>query len=111
MTQRERVLAALRAAGKRGVSTGQFLELRIPRFSARVEELRAQGFAISSQRLSAGSWRYTLLNSPSAPEPQAREKASLAGAHPPAPAGGELRLFTPPAEKPARTKHWQQDAA
>lgn len=62
LTQRERVLSMLREAGDDGVPTASFLREMIPRFSARIEELREAGHTIQSERVSSGSWRYTLVD-------------------------------------------------
>ena len=64
MTQRESVEFLLRCAGARGVTTGFFLEYRIPRFSARINELRDDGWLIETRRLSDSSHRYTLISEP-----------------------------------------------
>ena len=50
----------LRGAGKSGVTTSQFLSARLPRFSARVKELREAGFEIATERVREGEWRYRL---------------------------------------------------
>lgn len=81
VTQRATVLEMLRSAAGRGITSGEFYAARLPRFSARILELRDTGYVIQSERLRAGSWRYTLLNEPtvwSVPPPSA-------GAHPPPP--------------------------
>ena len=63
MTQRQTVLKMLDQArvDRRGVTNGEFADAGILRYSARIEELRKQGYRIAKQRLSAGGWRYTLL--------------------------------------------------
>jgi hypothetical protein len=60
MIQREQVLTMLQDAGPKGCTTSDFLRARIPRFSARVEELRNAGCSITSERLRGSSWRYVL---------------------------------------------------
>lgn len=60
MTQRDRVLSMLQAAGDEGVTNHAFLAERLPRFSARIMELRTEGFAIATERLTEGCWLYTL---------------------------------------------------
>lgn len=67
MSQRERVLEMLEAAGPEGVTTAEFIQAFVSRFSARVEELRKAGHSISTQRISKGSFRYTLESSEPAP--------------------------------------------
>lgn len=61
MTQRARVLAMLR----RGPTTTQdFLAAFIPRFSARIDELRTAGYVIERNRVSASSFAYRLVAEP-----------------------------------------------
>lgn len=62
MTQRERVLHLLRVQREVGCTTALFLRERLPRFSARIEELRKAGFCITSERLADSSWLYTLVH-------------------------------------------------
>ena len=69
LTQRERVLSMLTEAGDEGVPTASFLREMIPRFSARIEELREAGHTIRSERVSSGSWRYTLVGDEAEPVP------------------------------------------
>lgn len=69
MTQRETVLAMLEQGPQ---TTASFLKARIPRFSARLEELRLEGYEITSTQLKASSWRYELTGATDKPEPQIR---------------------------------------
>ncbi len=64
MTQRQRVLALLERKGSMGVGTGTFLAEYLPSYPKRIFELRREGYEISSERLRASSWRYTLLAKP-----------------------------------------------
>lgn len=64
MTQRETVLKMLEDAGERGVTTAQFLDARIPRFSARIGELRKDGHPVHTKRLREGSFLFTLVRQP-----------------------------------------------
>lgn len=50
MTQRERVLRMLEEAGPSGVRSDTFIANYMPRAAARVQELKGQGFPISSER-------------------------------------------------------------
>lgn len=63
MTQREKVLTKLEQAGEDGVTTADFLADYMPRFSARIKELRDAGHLIATERISASSSRYTLRRS------------------------------------------------
>ncbi len=66
MTQRQRVLDLLERKGVEGVGTGTFLAEYLPSYPKRIFELRREGYEISSERLRASSWRYTLLAKPGA---------------------------------------------
>lgn len=46
-TQKQRVLRLLKEAGARGVRTNEFLAERLPRFGARIYELRNEGYVIN----------------------------------------------------------------
>lgn len=50
MTQKERILAMLKAHGSDGVGSDLFIKNFMPRAAARVQELKEQGYAISSER-------------------------------------------------------------
>ena len=54
----------LEDAGERGVTTAQFLDARIPRFSARIGELRKEGHPVHTKRLREGSFLFTLVRQP-----------------------------------------------
>lgn len=60
MNQREKVKRMLEQAGGDGVTTGDFLSAYLPRFSARIKELRDEGLSIETTRLKGSSSRYTL---------------------------------------------------
>lgn len=47
LTQSQRILGALKLGPKCGTT---FLEWRIPRYAARIHELRGQGYAITSEK-------------------------------------------------------------
>lgn len=49
LTQKEIVLKMLEEAGDKGVHSFQFMQLQLPRVAARVCELRAEGYEISSE--------------------------------------------------------------
>lgn len=49
-TQRERVLAMLKQAGSRGVTSNEFYAAHMPRFAARIHELIHDGHGIWSRR-------------------------------------------------------------
>lgn len=68
MTQRERVYHALRQAGTRGVTTNEFLADHLPRFGARIEELRQRGWHIETKK-EGKQYRYTLHGYEQAPAP------------------------------------------
>lgn len=49
-TQRDRVLTMLRTASTFGVCGVEFLDSRIPRYSARIEELRSAGWDVQKRK-------------------------------------------------------------
>jgi hypothetical protein len=62
---KDRILAALQAAGPRGVTNHEFNDgMRIYRYGARLEELRKAGHAIESIHESGGTWRFVLTTGP-----------------------------------------------
>lgn len=68
-TQKSRVLARLRQGP---VSTNEFLEMHIPRFGARLHELRKEGWVIEvlpDERSESGK-RYQLIRKDATPEPE-----------------------------------------
>lgn len=68
MTQKNRVLQMLRRGE---TTTAEFLAAYIPRFSARCEELRRDGYTIERTRVSATSFAYRLVAEPEAPSSHA----------------------------------------
>lgn len=92
-TRRNLVLRLLRAAGDRGVTTGELLGAGVgSRYGARIGELRADGFIITSEREREGEWRYRLLREPgAAPPPVALEPRRAPRRRPVAP--GQIALF------------------
>lgn len=69
MTQRETVLKALREGGKGGVTNGHLNRLGIFRYSARIHELRDQGYVIRTVNGKAGLATFYLESEPAPPEP------------------------------------------
>ena len=61
MTQRETVLAMLEEAGERGVSSNAFYAAHLPRFSARLHELRNAGHMITTEPVEHGHFLYRLV--------------------------------------------------
>lgn len=114
-TQKEQVLSMLTAAGSWGLRSDVFLTHRIPRAAARINELRQDGYEISSEH-EKQFVRYVLLGEPPRADagsgagalPQqagSRTRASVAsGESPPSPAEGEppASLFElPPLRSPS----------
>lgn len=63
MTRRGLCLHLLREAGERGVTTAELLQAGVgSRYSARILELRTEGYVIESERIREGSWRYVLTH-------------------------------------------------
>ena len=50
MTQRDRILRALELAGPKGVRSDAFIKDFMPRAAARVQELKDEGYDITSER-------------------------------------------------------------
>lgn len=95
MTQRQRVLAALEDAGASGVSPVDFLGPHvidggapILRVAPRVEELRKQGYRISSYRQPDSTVRYVLL-------PDSMQGLVMAQDDEPTGRGGSVRVGRP----------------
>jgi hypothetical protein len=61
VTQRDRILHELREAGSAGVRGDVFLRLSMPRYAARILELRAAGYEIGSET-DDGMARYKLIS-------------------------------------------------
>lgn len=77
MTKRDLARQLLERAGAGGVTTSQFLRAGVgSRFGARLQELRDQGFDISSERVRDGEHRYILRGRPSSPGPVAQTPQS-----------------------------------
>lgn len=60
MTQQETVIEMLEQAGAEGVTSNQFYAACLPRFSARIHELRNKGLDIRKEPIQNGHFRYTL---------------------------------------------------
>lgn len=63
-SQRERLLAILRARGPKGALNGELNEAVGFRYSARVAELRSDGYVIRTDQLAAQSFRFVLVCEP-----------------------------------------------
>jgi hypothetical protein len=65
-TQKERVLRMLTEAGPEGVTSNQFYGACLPRFGARIHELKQeQGLEIRKEPVEQGHFRYILVSRPS----------------------------------------------
>lgn len=62
-SQREIVLEMLTDAGESGVRGNEFYAACLPRFAARIKELRDRGYEISTERVDANHFVYTLVGS------------------------------------------------
>lgn len=90
MTQKETVLAMLDEAGPEGVTSNQFYNACLPRFAARIFELKADGHQVVKEPVEKGHFRYILVGrngaiSPPQPSPDLGEggntSPNLGGAH------------------------------
>ena len=73
-TQKETVLAMLQGAGPEGVTSNQFYNACLPRFAARIFELKADGHQVVKEPVEKGHFRYILVGrngaiSPPQPSP------------------------------------------
>lgn len=60
VSQKQRILQMLEEAGSTGVTGNQFYAACLPRFAARIKELRDQGHDISTRRIDGNHFVYTL---------------------------------------------------
>jgi len=60
MSQRTTILQMLEDAGSEGVTGNQFYAACLPRFAARIKELRDRGYEISTERLDNNHFVYKL---------------------------------------------------
>ena len=60
-TQKETVLAMLDEAGPKGVTSNQFYAACLPRFGARIHELKAEGHEVVKEPVEQGHFRYILV--------------------------------------------------
>ena len=68
-TQKETVLAMLDEAGPEGVTSNQFYAARLPRFGARIHELKTQhGHEIIKEPVEDGHFRYILVGRSPVPQ-------------------------------------------
>jgi hypothetical protein len=65
VTQKETVLRMLTEAGPEGVTSNQFYGARLPRFGARIHELKAEGHDVVKEPVEEGHFRYILVSRPS----------------------------------------------
>ena len=63
VSQKQRILTMLEEAGTTGVTGNQFYAACLPRFAARIKELRDQGFDITTRRIGGNHYVYTLRQS------------------------------------------------
>lgn len=62
MSQRNQILRMLEDAGDQGVTGNQFYAACLPRFAARIKELRDAGYRIVTERIDANHFSYKLLS-------------------------------------------------
>lgn len=60
VSQKQRILQMLEEAGSNGVTGNQFYAACLPRFAARIKELRDQGYSITTRRIDGNHFVYTL---------------------------------------------------
>lgn len=62
MTQKQTVLRMLEEAGPEGVTSNQFYAACLPRFGARIFELKREGFDVIKEPAEQGHFRYILVS-------------------------------------------------
>lgn len=62
MSQRDQILSMLENAGETGVTGNEFYAACLPRFAARIKELRDAGYRIVTERIDANHFSYKLLS-------------------------------------------------
>ena len=62
MSQRDQILSMLENAGETGVTGSEFYAACLPRFAARIKELRDAGYRIVTERIDANHFSYKLLS-------------------------------------------------
>ena len=67
-TQKETVLAMLEQAGPEGVTSNQFYAACLPRFGARIHELKAEGHEVVKEPVEEGHFRYILVGRSPVPQ-------------------------------------------
>ena len=80
MGQRQTVLTMLEEAAGNGVSSNQFYAACLPRFSARIHELRNAGHTITKEPVEQGHFLYRLVKVSAAPTSVDRESLDDRGA-------------------------------
>lgn len=76
MSQHDTCLSMLKSAGSAGVTTQQFLQAYIPRFSARLLELKQEGYDIQTLPYKGSCKRYVLKMAPAFSERQLTSEVS-----------------------------------
>jgi len=69
-TQKETVLAMLQEAGPDGVTSNQFYQAMLPRFAARIFELKGEGHTVVKEPVEDGHFRYILVGQSTVTSPQ-----------------------------------------
>ena len=67
-TQKETVLAMLEQAGPEGVTSNQFYAACLPRFGARIHELKGEGHSVVKEPVEDGHFRYILVGRSAKPQ-------------------------------------------
>lgn len=84
MTQKQTVLRMLEEAGPEGVTSNQFYKALLPRFSARIHELRREGFDVIKEPVEQGHFCYILVShgrSPREADHPGEVRPVVSGAH------------------------------
>ena len=60
MTQSDKILSMLMAAGEDGVSNKTFYQCFLPRYGARIFDLRKEGYHIETKQVNRNTFRFYL---------------------------------------------------
>ena len=124
-TQKETVLAMLDEAGSEGVTSNQFYSACLPRFGARIHELKAEGHDVVKEPVEQGPFRYIWVGRNTAiPPPQPSPDLGEVGNSPPNlglvdpqgpgtpnPSSMPGQLFEVEPEQPEPVSHYEWEVA
>ena len=81
-TQKQKVLRMLDEAGPEGVTSNQFYAACLPRFGARIHELKAEGHDVVKEPVEQGHFRYILVGRPFVPQQSSADLGEVGNSPP-----------------------------